>query len=180
VHSLHEGLIGGLRQDPDVIVIGELRDKDMIQTALTAAETGHLVISTLHTNDARSTVGRILDVFPSESKNQVRIQLASALVGVVSQQLVIRADGNGRVCASEVMVKSPVVEQYILKDELDRLSEAIATSNNYYKMQSMNQALGRLVASKTITVDEALRSSSNPDDLKLLLSGFTREQGYKS
>lgn len=178
VHSLHEGLIGGLRQDPDVIMIGELRDREMIQTALTAAETGHLVISTLHTNDAKSTIDRILDVFPADAKNQVRIQLASSLVGVVSQQLIARADGNGQVVACEIMVKSPAIESFIMKSELDRIPETIANSVNYYKMQSMNQALEKLVLASVITADEALRCSNNPDDLKLLLAGVTREQGY--
>ena len=106
VPTLHEGLIGGLRQDPDVIMIGELRDRDMIQTALTAAETGHLVISTLHTNDARSTMDRILDVFPADAKNQVRIQLASTLVGVISQQLIAarRRQRTGRRLRSDDQV----------------------------------------------------------------------------
>jgi twitching motility protein PilT len=178
VHSLQEGLVGGLRQDPDVIMIGELRDREMIQTAITAAETGHLVISTLHTNDAKSTIDRILDVFPAEAKNQVRIQLASSLSAVISQQLVARADGSGRVVACEVMVKSPAIESYILRNQLEAIPEAIAGSNNYYKMQTMNQALQRLVVSGAITADEALSCSSNPDDLKLLLAGISREQGY--
>ena len=178
VHTLNEGLIGGLRQDPDVIMIGELRDRDMIQTALTAAETGHLVISTLHTNDARSTIDRILDVFPADAKNQVRIQLASTLVAVISQQLVSRTDGSGRVVACEVMVKSPAIESHILKGDMDRIPETIASSGSYYKMQTMNQALEKLVQARAITADEALKCSNNPDDLKLLLTGVTREQGY--
>jgi twitching motility protein PilT len=180
VQSFHDGLIGGLRQDPDVIMIGELRDRDMIQTALTAAETGHLVLSTLHTNDAKSTLDRIIDVFPADAKNQVRMQLASSLVAVISQQLIPRADGTGRVVACEIMVKSPAIEGYILRGELDRISETIAASRSYYKMQTMNQALERLVASGQITAEEALRCSNNPDDLKLLLTGVTREQGYGS
>jgi len=179
VHSLQEGLYGGLRQDPDVIMLGELRDGPTIQTALTAAETGHLVLATLHTNDARGTIDRIVDVFPSEAKNQVRVQLASTLVGVVSQQLISRADGSGRVCATEIMVKSPIIEQYILKDQLDRIPEAIANSNSYYNMQSMNQTLHKLVNAGTITLEEALRGSTNPDDLKLMFSGFSRDQDYQ-
>ena len=180
VHTLHDGLISGLRQDPDVIMIGELRDKEMIQNALTAAETGHLVLTTLHTNDAKSTIDRIIDVFPAEAKNQVRIQLAASLVAVISQQLVARADGTGRVVACEIMVKSPAIESYILRGELERIPETIAASQSYYKMQSMNQALEKLVSTGVITADEALRCSNNPDDLKLLLSGVTREQGYGS
>jgi twitching motility protein PilT len=177
--SLKEGLHGGLRQDPDVIVIGELRDCETIQLALTAAETGHLVISTLHTNDAASSIKRILDVFGSASQSQVRIQLASVLVGVVSQQLLIRADGSGRVPACEVMVKSPAIENYILKNEIERIPEAIASSNNYYKMQTMNQALERLVQANQVTAEEAIKASSNPDQLRLRMSGMTRDQGYE-
>lgn len=178
-NTLQEGLHGGLRQDPDVIVIGELRDCEMIQLALTAAETGHLVISTLHTNDAASSIKRILDVFPAGGQNQVRIQLASVLVGVLSQQLLLRADGGGRIPACEVMVKSPAIESYILKNEIEKIPEAISNSNNYYKMQTMNQALERLVNSGKVTAEEALKAASNPDELRLRLSGMTRDQGYE-
>lgn len=177
--SLKEGLHGAMREDPDVIMIGELRDCEMIQLALTAAETGHLVISTLHTNDAVTTVERILEVFPSDAQNQVRIQLASVLIGVVAQQLVVRSDGSGRVPACEIMIKSPAIENYILKNELTKIQEAIATSNNYYKMQTMNQSLEHMVTNGVITTEEALKSSSNPEDLKLRLSGVTRDQGYE-
>lgn len=177
--SFHDGLYAGLRQDPDIIVLGELRDREMIQVALTAAETGHLVITTLHTNDARSTLDRIIDVFPADARNQVRIQLATTLVGIVSQQLVMRADGAGRIPAVEVMVKSPAMETYILKGEIERIPDAIASSNTYYKMQTMNQSLERLVRKKRITADEALKCSPNPDDLKLRLSGVDREEGYE-
>ncbi len=176
--TLKEGLIAGLRQDPDVIMIGEIRDSETIKAALTAAETGHLVLTTLHTNDAKSSIDRILDIFSGESQNQVRIQLASTLLGVVSQQLVLRADGTGQVPACEVLIKSPAIEGYILRNELDRISEAIASSNAYYKMQTMNQALEKMVQSQLITLDEALKSSHNSDDLKLKLAGVHREEGY--
>jgi twitching motility protein PilT len=177
--SLEDALYSGLRQDPDVIVIGELRDYEMIQAALSAAETGHLVLATLHTNDARSTVDRIVEVFPPEAKNQARIQLSAALVGVLSQQLLERADGSGRVPACEVMVKSPTIENYILKNELEKIPDAIATSNLYYKMQTMNQALERLVKEGKITADQALKASSSNSDLKLSLSGLVRQEGYE-
>ncbi len=179
IKNLRDGLYAGLRQDPDVIMIGELRDFEMIQAALTAAETGHLVISTLHTNDAKSTIDRIIDVFPAEGKNQVRIQLASTLIGVLSQKLVMRADGTGRVAATEVMIKSPAIEQYILKNELAAIPDAIASSNNYYKMQTMNRALLKLVRSGTVSADEALRASNHPEDLKLALGGVSRQEGYE-
>jgi twitching motility protein PilT len=179
-HSFKDGVIGGLRQDPDVVAIGEMRDQETIQAALTAAETGHLVISTLHTIDARSTIERILDVFPSEAQSQIRIQLASTLIGVVSQQLVGRADGTGQVVACEIMVKSPSIEACILKNEMGRISEQIEASGSYYKMQTMDQALEKLVISGTITKEEALKCSHNPDNLRLRLAGVTREGGYDS
>ena len=176
--SLADGLQAGLRQDPDVIVIGELRDCEMIQTALTAAETGHMVIATMHTNDARGTIDRILDVFPGEEQNQVRVQLSSALIGVVSQQLVLRADGTGRVPACEVMVKSPTIENHILKNKLELIQEAISNSSDYYKMQTMNQCLEKLVRSGIVTAEEAVKSSNSPDDLRLALAGLSRDDGY--
>ncbi|MEK6579840.1 MAG: PilT/PilU family type 4a pilus ATPase [Bdellovibrionota bacterium] len=179
INNIRDGLYAGLRQDPDVVVIGEMRDYETIQLALTAAETGRLVLATLHTNDAKSSIDRIMDVFPPEAKNQIRIQLASTLIGVMSQQLLVRADGTGRVPACEVMIKSPAIESFILKNETNRIQEAIANSNNYYKMQSMSQGLEKLVLSGIITADEAVKASSNPDDLKLRLSGIVRDQGYE-
>lgn len=178
VQSMEDGLIAGLRQDPDVIMIGEIRDLETIQAALTAAETGHLILTTLHTNDAKSSIDRILDVFEAESRNQVRIQLASSLLGVISQQLVPKADGSGVVPACEVMVKSPAIESYILQNELDKIPEAIATSNSYYKMQTMNQALVALVSAGHLKLEDAVRFSNNPDDLKLILSGVDRGSNY--
>jgi twitching motility protein PilT len=176
--SFEEALRAGMRQDPDVIVIGEMRDRATIQAALTAAETGHLVISTLHTSDAKGTLDRILDVFPSDAQNQVRIQLAHALVGVVSQKLIVRADGKGRIPAVEVMVKSPAIEDCLLKNERERIPQAIATSNAYYKMQTMNMALERLLHAGLVTRADAMHNSPNPGDLELRLQGIDREEGY--
>ena len=178
--STKAALVAGLRQDPDIILLGEMREIETIQAAITAAETGHLVLSTLHTKDAKSTIDRILDVFQAEAQNQVRIQLASTLVAVFCQQLVPRADGSGMVLVTEVMVNSPAIEGYIMRNELDRIPEAIASSSNYYKMQTMNQALEKLIRTRTITLEEAVKSSSNPDDLKLRMSGIDREEGYNS
>ncbi len=178
--SFQEALTGGLRQDPDIIVIGEMRDCDIIQVALTAAETGHLVLATLHTQDAKGAIERIVDVFPGDQQNQVRIQLASTLVGVVAQQLVVCKDGKTRVPACEIMIKSPSIEQHILKNELEKIPDAIAQSGNYYQMQTMNMSLERLVRAGEISVEEALLSSPNPDDLRLRLAGVTREEGYDS
>lgn len=178
--NFQEGLRAGLRQDPDVIIIGELRDLDMIQTALTAAETGHLVMATLHTNNAKSTLNRIFDVFPAEAHQQLRIQLASSLIGVISQQLLLRADNSGRIPASEVMIKSPVIEEYIRKGELDAIPEAIANSNNHYKMQTMNQALERLVKEGFVTLEEALKASDAPDNLRLAISEYGKNSDEQS
>lgn len=173
--SFQTGLVSGLRQDPDVIVIGEIRDRDTLQTAMTAAETGHLVISTLHTNDARSTIDRILDIFPPDAQAQVRVQLASSLVGVLSQRLVPRADGTGRIPACEVMVKSPSIENCLLKNEREKIPEIIANSATYYKMQTLNMSLERLVNEGLVSLEDALRHSVNPDDLALRFSGITRD-----
>ncbi len=176
--DLKAALRAGLRQDPDVLMIGELRDYETIQLAMTAAETGHLVFGTIHTNDSVGTIQRIVDVFPPESKNQARIQLASTLLAIVSQQLVLRSDGAGRMPACEVMIKSPVIEAAIMAGELSRIPELIDSSRDYYRMQSMNQALEVLVREGKITAEEALKSSARQDDLKLKLSGLVREQGY--
>lgn len=178
-HSFQEGLYAGLRQDPDVIVIGEMRDPDVIRTALTAAETGHLVISTLHTNNVKNTIERILDVFPGDVRNQVRIELASTLVGITSQQLIVKADGSGSVVASEVMVKSPAIEGLILRNEVHQIPEAISNSSNYYKMQTLNKDLERLVRKGLICIEDALKASDNPDDLQLTLQGIVHDEGYK-
>ncbi len=176
-HSFQDALRSGLRQDPDVIAVGEMRDLNTIQTVLTAAETGHLVLATLHTRDARSTLERIFDVFPAEAKNQVRVQLASSLVAVVSQNLLLRADGSGRIPACELMVKSPAIEQSILKGELGSIPDSIASSNTYYNMQTFNQDLLRLVKSGEIKPEEAIKVSNVPDELKLKLSGISFENG---
>jgi twitching motility protein PilT len=177
--SMNVALSSCMRQDPDVIVIGEMRDYTTIQTAITAAETGHLVISTLHTNDARSALDRILDMFPSEHKNQIRVQLASSLIGIVAQQLVVRADGEGRILASEMLVKSPSIEHAIRAHQFEVIPELMAKSDLYYKMHTMNMDLERLIRAGYITAEEGILSSSNPDDLKLRLSGIDRKEGYE-
>jgi twitching motility protein PilT len=178
VPSFEDGLVSALRQDPDVIVIGELRDRKMMEIALTAAETGHLVISTLHTSDAKSTIDRVIDVFPLEAQNQIRIQLADALVGVVSQQLVPDISGDNRVLATEVMVKSPHIQQLILKNELGEIADAIASSNTYYHMNSMNQSLESLIKAGKISVEMAIQASPSPEDLRLALDGLTRDRKF--
>ncbi len=176
--TMHDALMGAMRQDPNVITIGEMRQTETIETALTAAETGHLVFSTLHTNDAKSTIDRIVDVFPPASKNQVRIQLSACLLAIVSQKLVPRADGEGRVAVCEVLIKSPTIENLILTGEIDKINEAMASSTTYYKMQTFNQALERLVMAGTVTNEDAIFASNSPEDLKMRLSGFKKEEGF--
>jgi twitching motility protein PilT len=167
-------LKSALRQDPDVILVGEMRDHETIETALTAAETGHLVLSTLHTVDATETVNRIISVFPPFQQRQVRIQLASVLRGVISMRLVPRLDGKGRVPAVEVMVASARVRQMIDdKDKTRMLPEAIQQGYESYGMQTFDQSLMGLLKSKLISFEEALRQCSNPDDFKLKVSGVS-------
>ncbi len=170
--SMQSALRGALRQDPDVIMIGEMRDFATIQTAITAAETGHLVVSTLHTNTAAQALDRIIDTFPADAKNQLRLQLANSLLGVVTQRLVRRADGNGRVAACEVLTKSPTVEKLVLENRIADLDTVMESSNLYYKMQSMNQALERLIRDGVISQEEGLLHSDKKEDLTLKLSGM--------
>jgi len=167
-------LKSALRQDPDVILVGEMRDYETIETAITAAETGHLVLSTLHTIDAPETINRIISVFPPYQQRQVRLQLSAILKGVVSQRLVPRADGKGRVAAVEVMISSARVRELIDDKEKTRLlRDAIAQGFVSYGMQTFDQALMGLLQKKLITFDEALRQCSNPDDFKLKVSGIS-------
>lgn len=170
--SMPLALRAALRQDPDVIMIGEMRDFATIQTAITAAETGHLVVSTLHTNDAAQSIDRILDSFPADAQNQLRIQLASCILGVVTQRLVRRADGKGRIAACEILTRSPTVEKLIAENRINELDVVMESSNLYYKMQSMNQALEQLVRDGLITQEEAILNSDKKEDLVLKLSGM--------
>jgi twitching motility protein PilT len=164
-----EALRNAMRQDPDVIMVGEMRDPETVATVITAAETGHLVFSTLHTNSAAQTVDRILDTFPADQQSQVRAQLAQVLKGVVSMKLVEREDGSGLVAAMEIMKASPKVAKMIEKGETAGLLEEIESSVGYYRMQSMNQSLLALLAHGTITYAEAMRQSPDPEDLSLKL-----------
>ena len=167
-------LKGALRQDPDVILVGEMRDYETIETAMTAAETGHLVMSTLHTMDAAETINRIIGVFPPYHQRQVRIQLSSIIKAVISQRLVPKCDGKGRVPAVEIMLASARVRECIDdKDKTKQLNDAISQGFVSYGMQSFDQSLMRLYSSKLITYDEALRQSSNPDDFALKISGIS-------
>jgi twitching motility protein PilT len=167
--TFSEALRNAVRQDPDVIMVGEMRDSETVSTVITAAETGHLVFSTLHTNSATQTVDRILDTFPASQQAQVRAQMAQVLKGVVSMQLVERSDGSGLVAALEIMKTSPKIAAMIEKGETAQLLEEVESSVGYHRMQSMNQSLLALLAHGTITYAEAMRQSSDPDDLSLKL-----------
>jgi twitching motility protein PilT len=173
-NSFATALRAALRQDPDVILVGEMRDFETIETALTAAETGHLVLSTLHTIDAAETITRIVSVFPPHQQPQIRLQLASIVKGVISQRLVPRADGKGRVPAVEILVASARVRECIADPEMTKeLNDAIAKGFTTYGMQSFDQSLMQHVKSGLITYEEALLHVSNPDDFALRFKGIS-------
>jgi twitching motility protein PilT len=171
--SFANALRAALRQDPDVILVGEMRDFETIETALTAAETGHLVMSTLHTLDATETINRIISVFPPYQQKQVRLQLAAILKAVISQRLVPRADGKGRVPALEVLISTARVRECIAdKDRTKEIHDAIAKGFTTYGMQTFDQSLMQHVKSGLVTYDEALKHVSNPDDFALRFRGI--------
>jgi twitching motility protein PilT len=171
--TFSDALRSALRQDPDVILVGEMRDFETISTALTAAETGHLVLSTLHTVDAAETINRVITVFPPYQQKQVRMQLASVIKGIVSQRLVPRADGNGRVAAVEVMLGTMTVREAIIDEDKTRQIHSIISSGiSHYGMQTFDQSLLMLYKRGLITYDEALVNASNPDDFALKVKGI--------
>jgi twitching motility protein PilT len=172
--SFGQALKSALRQDPDVILVGEMRDLETIETALTAAETGHLVMSTLHTLDATETVNRIISAFPPYQQKQVRLQLATVLRAVISQRLVPRADGKGRVPAIEVLLATGRVRELIEdKDRTKEIPEAIAQGHVSYGMQTFDQSLMALLKGGLVSYEEALRQATNPDDFALRVSGIS-------
>ena len=171
--TFSNALRAALRQDPDVILVGEMRDFETIETAITAAETGHLVMSTLHTLDATETINRIISVFPPYQQKQVRLQLASILKAVISQRLVPRADGKGRVPALEVMIASARIKECISdKDRTKEIHDAIAKGFTSYGMQTFDQSLMAHVKGGLVTYDEALKHVSNRDDFALRFKGI--------
>ncbi|MHB1891727.1 MAG: type IV pilus twitching motility protein PilT [Acidimicrobiales bacterium] len=158
-----------LRQDPDVILVGEVRDTETVYTALTAAETGHLVFSTLHTTTASETVNRIVDFFPPHQQGQIRVSLAGALKGTVCQRLVPKADGTGRTPALEIMVVNGRIQQAILDPVQTSDIDQIIADGEYYGMQTFDQSLAKLLQAGTIDLREAMNAASNPHDLKVML-----------
>jgi twitching motility protein PilT len=166
-------LRAALRADPDVILVGEMRDLDTIETALIAAETGHLVLSTLHTLDATETINRIISVFPPFQQKQIRIQLATVLKSVISQRLMSTVDGQGRVPAVEVLIATNFVRDCILtKEKTSQVRDAIKAGTSQYGMQTFDQSLFNLWKRNMISQEEALRGSTNPADLKLKMQGI--------
>ena len=171
-HGFATALRSALRQDPDVLLVGEMRDFETIETALMAAETGHLVLSTLHTLDATETINRIIAVFPPHQQKQIRIQLAQVLRAVISLRLVPRADNKGRVPAVEVMIVTSYIRDCIENKEKTKfIREQIALGTSQYGMQTFDQSLYHLFKGGLITLDEALRRASNPDEFKLKVQG---------
>ena len=167
--NFKEALRNCVRQDPDVIMVGEMRDLETMATAITAAETGHLVFSTLHTNNAAQTIDRIIDAYPVDQQHQVRSQLALVLRAIVSMQLINHADGNSRMPVCEIMVNSPKISKHIEAGEIKEITEEMENSVSYYRMQSMNQSLIALLAHNTITYEQAVDASHEPEDLSLKL-----------
>lgn len=167
--SYSSALRAVLRQDPDVILIGEMRDLDSISIALTAAETGHLVLSTLHTIGASKTIDRIIDVFPPYQQHQIRTQLSLVLQGVISQQLIQKADGSGRAIATEVMITTPAISNMIRENKIHQIANVIQTSGKQ-NMKSMDASLLELVRKGDISVEDALSYAVDPDFIRKQLS----------
>jgi twitching motility protein PilT len=171
--SFAQAIRSALRQDPDVILVGEMRDYETIETALTAAETGHLVMSTLHTLDATETINRIIAVFPPHQQKQIRLQLAGVLKAVISMRLLPRMDGKGRVPACEVLISTEYIRDCIENKEKTKLiHDAIAAGTSQYGMQTFDQSLFSLFKRGLISKEEALRRATRPDDFKLKLLGI--------
>jgi twitching motility protein PilT len=173
-HSFADALRAALRQDPDVILLGEMRDLETIATALTAAETGHLVFATLHTQNAPATVDRVIDVFPAAQQEQIRMQLAGALEGIVTQTLLPTADGRGRVASLEILFPDDAVRNLIRQGRVEQIYSVMQTGTQR-GMQTMEQALQALVTRSVITKDTALTASSRPDQLL----GLLERSGYQ-
>jgi twitching motility protein PilT len=171
--SFSYALRSALRQDPDVILVGEMRDYETIETALNAAETGHLVLSTLHTVDATETINRVISVFPPHQQKQIRLQMGAVLKAIISMRLVPRKDGQGRVPAVEVLRTTPYIRDCVENKEKTKLIQAaIAQGTSQYGMQTFDQSLYNLHQHELISLEEALRQASNPDEFKLKVAGI--------
>jgi twitching motility protein PilT len=174
VHADTQGfanaLRAALREDPDIVLIGELRDLETIESALRIAETGHLTFATLHTNSAAQTINRIIDVFPAHQQGQIRTQLSLVLEGILCQSLLRRADGKGRVVALEIMVPTPAIRNLIRDDKVHQIYSTMQTGQDKFGMQTMNQSLATLYQRRLITLDAAMSASSLKDELEQMIS----------
>ncbi len=168
-HGFKKALKYILRQDPDVVLLGELRDMDTIETALTIAETGHLCFATLHTNSCVQTMNRIIDVFPSTQQPQIRAQLSFVLEGVISQLLLPRADGKGRVVALEIMIPNAAIRNLIREDKIHQVYSQMQVGQSKFGMQTMNQSFMNLYSRRLISLEEAIGRSSEPDELRQMM-----------
>jgi len=175
--SYQEALRNVVRQDPDVILVGEMRDLETMAAALTAAQTGHLVLSTIHTIDAIQTVSRVVDLFPPYQQGQIRYQLADTLKAVISQRLLPQATGQGRVPAVEILINTPLVKKYIEENNLAEITN-LMRQGSFYGMQTFNQSLLHLYEKKEIKLEDALQAASNPEELMLAVRGI--ESGTSS
>ncbi len=182
-HSFANSLRSALRQDPDVVLIGEMRDLETIESALRIAETGHLTFGTLHTNSAAQTINRIVDVFPAHQQPQIRAQLSFVLEGIMCQSLLPKANGKGRVMAMEILVPNAAIRNLIREDKVHQIYSMMQTGQAKYGMQTFNQSLATLYFKKHITLQTALSRSSNPDELQEMISrgaGTISPQGTPS
>jgi twitching motility protein PilT len=178
-HSFGSALRTALRQDPDVVLVGEMRDLETIEMALRIAETGHLTFATLHTNSAYSTINRIIDVFPSAQQSQVRTQLSLVLEGIMCQALLPKAGGDGRCMALEILVPNAAIRNLIREDKIHQIYSMMQTGQEKFGMQTFNQALASLYHSRQITLEAAMQRTSNPDELKDLIErGSGLNSGY--
>jgi twitching motility protein PilT len=174
VHSDTQGfaaaLRAALREDPDIVLIGELRDLETIESALRIAETGHLTFATLHTNSAAQTINRVIDVFPAHQQGQIRTQLSLVLEGIVCQALMPRADGQGRVMSLEVLIPTPAIRNLIRDDKVHQIYSTMQTGQEKFGMQTMNQSLATLYQKRLITLETAIGASSMKDELEQMIS----------
>src|ERR1700754_3013027 len=169
-HSFSNSLRAALREDPDVVLIGEMRDLETIESALRIAETGHLTFATLHTNSASQTINRIIDVFPAHQQGQIRTQLSLVLEGIVCQTLLRKANAPGRIVALEIMVPTPAIRNLIREDKIHQIYSAMQTGQETYGMPTTNQSLATFHQRKMITLETALTASSNRDELQEMIN----------
>ncbi|HEB75103.1 MAG TPA: type IV pilus twitching motility protein PilT [Nitrospirae bacterium] len=176
--TFHDALRYILRQDPDVVLIGEMRDLETISSALRVAETGHMTLATLHTNSAAQTINRIIDVFPPHQQDQVRVQLSFVLEGIIAQQLIPRKDGRGRVLAVEILIPTPAIRNLIREDKVHQIYSMMQTGQAKFGMQTMNQSLYELYVKGLISYEDALARSTVPEELITMMQkgGYTSQE----